>query len=220
MDRKWALAIGAIVVIVVLALVAVQCAGDDDEGGDQTTTSQETTTSLEVSTTSTTTEGTTTSTAEDGTTTTSAAEDEGAVLLAADGLTVDGADLAFGTGEADAVAAISEVLGAPSEEGDQEACPAGPATYAAWGDVGLSITIQEGDMVGWSARPTATLRTADDIGIGSSVADLRAAHPGTSFTTTSLGEEFDAEGLMGIATDSSDSGEVTDMWAGTTCIFR
>lgn len=219
MDRKWALAIGAVVLIVVLALVAVQCAGDDDED-DPATTTQETTTSLEETTTSTTAAATTTTAAEEETTTTTEAAGEAAVLLASDGLTVDDADLAFGASGPDAIAAVSDVLGAPSDEGDQADCPAGPATYAAWGDVGLSLTMQDDVFVGWSARPNATLRTADDIGIGSPVADLLAAHPGTTFTTTSLGEEFDADGLEGIVSDSSDSGEVTDMWAGTTCIFR
>jgi hypothetical protein len=219
MDRKWALAIGAIVLVIVLALVAAQCAGDDDDDEAGTTTSvADTTTSTEASTT-TSTEATTT-TAETTTSTTAAAEPE--LALTADGIEVSGggAGVSFGDPRVDAIAAMTAALGAPSEEDLQEDCPAGPADFAAWAPVGLSLTFQEGDVVGWSARPTSSLQTSEGIGIGSSVADLRAAYPGTTFTATSLGAEFDADGIMGVATDDTDAGEVTDMWAGTTCIFR
>jgi cytoskeletal protein RodZ len=214
MDRKWALAIGAIVLVVVLALLAVQCSDDEDD--DSTTTTEESTTTSEETTTSTSEDTTTTS--ED--TTTTAPDEDVAVVLVATGLQVDDADLDFEADADDAVAAIADVLGPPSEEGDQDECPAGPATFAAWDEVGLSLTFQEDVFVGWSARPTSTLQTSEGIGIGSTVGDLQAAYPGTTFTTTSLGEEFDADGIFGVATDSAASGEVTDMWAGITCIFR
>ena len=216
MDRKWAAVIGAVVLIVVLALLAVQCAGDDDDDEDATTTTSEAATSSTESTT-TTSEATTTT---ESTTTTSIEPVVDEVLLAAPGLVVGGDPLDFTASYADAVASVTAVLGAPSDEGDQPECPAGPATYAAWADVGLSLTFQDGAFVGWSARPTATLVTADGIGIGSTVGELRAAHPGTTFITTGLGEEFEADGLFGVATDSTDAGQITDMWAGTTCIFR
>jgi hypothetical protein len=146
------------------------------------------------------------------------------IVLAPGGLELAGGAggaerLAFGGPRAGALAAVSGVLGEPREQGAQEECPAGPlyqAQYAA----GLQVVFQDSAFVGWSAGEGSTFRTAAGVGPGSTVAQLKAAHPAATVEETSLGMEFAASDLYGIVTDSTATGQVQMMFAGTNCIFR
>lgn len=146
------------------------------------------------------------------------------VVLAADGLQITGGAggaerLAFGGPRGGALAGVSGVLGEPREQGAQAECPSGPlyqAQYAA----GLQLVFQDSAFVGWFADEGSAFRTAAGIGPGSTVAQLRAAHPAATVQATSLGMEFVADDLYGVVTDSTDTGRVQVMFAGVSCIFR
>ena len=145
------------------------------------------------------------------------------VTLASDGLGViaDGAPqrLAFGAARARVLAEVGAVLGQPAEQGMQEECPAGPLYQVRYA-CGLQLVFQDSAFVGWFAQPGSTLRTAREIGPGSTLGQLKAAYPATKVEETSLGHEFDAGGLWGIVTDTSDTGVVEVAFAGINCIFR
>jgi hypothetical protein len=142
----------------------------------------------------------------------------GGVVLAAQGLDVAGARLAFGGGREQVLAAVGAVLGAPQEEGTNEECPAGPLAHVQYADV--QLVFQDGSFVGWFAQEGSALRTAQGIGPGSTLGQLKAAYPAATVEETSLGSEFAADGLYGVVTNPSDEGKVQVMFAGTNCLFR
>lgn len=141
------------------------------------------------------------------------------VVLAADGVDVGAGRLAFGGGREQVLASVGAVLGAPQQQGTNEECPAGLLGFT-WYVGGLQLVFQDSAFVGWFAQEGSALRTAKGIGPGSTVGQLKAAYPATKLEETSLGHEFDAGGLYGIATDPSSSGKVQVIFAGTNCIFR
>jgi hypothetical protein len=145
------------------------------------------------------------------------------IALAADGLEViDGGApqrLPFGAARTRVLADVGGVLGQPAQQGMQEECPAGPLYQVGYAG-GLQLVFQDSAFVGWFAQSGSTLRTARDIGPGSTLGQLKAAYPATKVEETSLGHEFDAGDLWGIVTDTTDAGEVEVIFAGINCIFR
>ena len=158
------------------------------------------------------------------TTTTTASTAEPAFHVEPDGLLVHDDRFPFGTDGAAAVAAVGDAIGAADEQGDQPDCPAGPATFARFGDIGsgLLLTIQDGALVGWSIAAGSTLTTSDGIGIGSTKADVEAAYGAVEVVPDStLGIELFLEGgISALLTADEPDGAVTALWAGTNCIFR
>lgn len=140
------------------------------------------------------------------------------VVLAPDGLDVGGAKLAFGGGREQVLAAVGAALGTPQEQGTNEECPAGPLAHAQY--PGLQLVFQDGSFVGWFAGEGSALRTAQGVGPGSTLGQLKAAYPAATVAETSLGSEFAADDLYGIVTTPSDEGKVQVMFAGTNCLFR
>jgi hypothetical protein len=154
----------------------------------------------------------------------SAVPEQGAapVVLAPDGLTIGGATpkrLAFGGAKAGVLADVNAALGEPKEQGIQEECPAGPLYHALYAS-GLQVVFQDDEFVGWSAREGSSFRTAQGIGAGSTVAELKKAYPAATVEESSLGHEFAAGELYGVVTGPSDAATVEMMFAGTNCIFR
>ncbi len=107
----------------------------------------------------------------------------------------------FGEPRADVLARVSAVLGAPELEGP--GCElAGPAaTIIRWPQLTLELT--DGVLDGYSARPPSTLETEAGIGLGDSVADLRAAY-GPDVVIPGLPPEFD-ENTFAITSAASGS---------------
>ena len=140
------------------------------------------------------------------------------------GLEVSGTAIAFGTAEDDTVAAVAAVLGEPDDVGAQDECPAGPATFARFGelDASLLLTMQDGALVGWSIAEGSTLTSAAGIGIGSTKAELEAAYgPVEVIPDSSLGiEAFIEDGVSVLLSEDAPDGAITALWAGVTCIFR
>lgn len=149
-----------------------------------------------------------------------------AIVLAPDGLTVGAGGgagapkrLAFGAVQAGVLADVNAALGAPKEQGIQEECPAGPLYHALYAS-GLQVVFQDDEFVGWAAREGSSFRTAQGIGPGSTLGELKKAYPAATVQETSLGHEFAAGDLYGIVTGPSDSATLEMMFAGTNCIFR
>lgn len=146
------------------------------------------------------------------------------IVLAPEGLELAGGAggaerLAFGDPQARVLAAVGAVLEAPREQGVQEECPAGPLYHALYA-AELQVVFQDSAFVGWASRQGSAFRTAAGIGPGSTVGQLKAAYPAATVGETSLGMEFAADPLYGIVSDSTASGRVEMMFAGTNCIFR
>lgn len=158
------------------------------------------------------------------TTTTSAPSEEPVLHVEPDGLLVNEDRFAFGTEGPVAVDALRDVLRMEDEQGDQPECPAGPATFARFGDPdsGLLLTMQDGALAGWSIAEGSTLTTSAGIGIGSTKADVDAAYGSTEVVPDStLGIELFLENGLSVLLDAdAPDGAVTALWAGVNCIFR
>lgn len=129
--------------------------------------------------------------------------------------------LPFGMEMATVQEAITELRGNPDTVSPSPECPGDPFTIASWAD-GLMLNADGDTFVGWSVRPDTgsdQLTTLAGIGVGSSRQDLEAAYTVTVVEST-LGTEFTAGQLAGVLSDATPDGEITNLWAGTVCIFR
>ena len=108
-------------------------------------------------------------------------------------------------------------------------CGAGPLKMAVWKN-GLNLIFKEqksnglwqfaGWYIGKPSNNTKPLQTMAGIGIGSTREEMEAAYV-IKVNKTSLGNEFSTtSGLYGIFDGSNKNAKITDMWSGTTCIFR
>lgn len=155
-----------------------------------------------------------------------------AALLEGDGVTLTdpaggkGRKLTFGeTGadaEADAVAFVTGLNGGqPLRRGSNDECGAGAQTFAYLGDY-FELAFMEGKLAGWTVSEGAPrgFATASGVHVGSTLAELRAAHPDVTVTTDTLGPEFAAGEIYGFLSGTTDAATVTSMWAGVNCVFR
>lgn len=128
--------------------------------------------------------------------------------------------VAFGMPRADAVQMISAALGSPVEQADNQDCGAGSLGYAAFRD-GLSLYFDDGKFAGWDldGRENGKFTTANGIGIGTTRKELEAAGP-VEVGETTIGNEFTMGELSGLLSSAKPEGEVTNLWAGVTCIAR
>jgi hypothetical protein len=148
-----------------------------------------------------------------------------ALNLAPDGLSLvldSGAarHIAFGMPREPATRMVAAALGEPVEQGDNQECGAGALAFATFPG-GLGLYFQDGKFVGWDldARDGGRFATAAGVGIGTSRSQLESANAIT-VEDTSLGIEFRSGGMSGLLSARDPSGEVTNLWAGTTCIAR
>ena len=129
--------------------------------------------------------------------------------------------LRFGEADADTVrGALRATLGMP-EENDLPECGQGARTSL--GRDGFSVLLADDVLVGWTDQGDKgrALTTADGLGIGSTLKEIRAARADVEVTEGSLGPEFlDGAGFGGILDGTKGSSKATLVWAGETCFFR
>ena len=125
--------------------------------------------------------------------------------------------IAFGTPEAQVLAALQPLRGPPAERSTNEECGAGPLAFAEWPD-DLQLVFQEGRFVGWWVDDPG-LTTMSGVGVGSSLDQLKAAYAAEVGEST-LGPEFSAGGLGGLLSGRGPAARVTVLWAGVICAFR
>jgi hypothetical protein len=143
------------------------------------------------------------------------------VALASDGLGLGaGRRATFGMPRAVVTGMLAKMLGNPIEEGDDQQCGAGALSFASFRG-GLGLYFENDKFVGWDldGRDGAQFATASGLGIGATRKQLDAAGPVTIEDST-LGIEFSAGGLSGLLSSRDPEGEITNLWAGATCIAR
>ena len=108
-------------------------------------------------------------------------------------------------------------------------CGAGPLKMAVWNS-GLTLIFKEQksdglwQFVGWylgnPVNNTKPLQTMAGIGIGSTREEMETAYV-INVIKSSLGYEFSTtSGLYGIFDGPAKKAKITDIWSGTTCVFR
>jgi hypothetical protein len=150
-----------------------------------------------------------------------AAAAEAAVELASDGLVADPTRRAtFGMPRAAVTEMLAKTLGSPIEEGDDQECGAGPLSFASFRG-GLGLYFEAGKFVGWDldGQDGGRFATAAGLGIGATRKQLDSA-TGVTIQDTTLGIEFNVAGVSGLLSSRDPGGEVTNLWAGTTCLAR
>lgn len=128
--------------------------------------------------------------------------------------------LTFGLDQAMVRQVVTAARGAPTGQGTNPECGAGPLDFAQFaGD--LTLWFQGGAFAGWALGRggAADLRTAAGLGVGSTRAELESAYEARVEETT-LGQEFTAGDLSGILASSAPDARVEAMWAGVGCVFR
>lgn len=150
---------------------------------------------------------------------------EPAVNLAPDGLSLvlpTGATrhATFGMPRDGVTRMIAAALGGAIEEGDDQECGAGALSFASFRG-GLGLYFQDNKFVGWDldGRDGGNFATAAGVGIGSTRKQLESA-TAIKVADSTLGIEFSAGDLSGLLSSREPTGEVTNLWAGATCIAR
>ncbi|NJM96768.1 MAG: hypothetical protein HC800_05865 [Phormidesmis sp. RL_2_1] len=115
----------------------------------------------------------------------------------------------------------TNILGEPEKIVKNDECPAGPLTGIDWSN-GFSLQAAEDQFVGWSLRESEGSSgpvTVLGIGIGSTLSELQEAYDVEVFES-SLGTEFASDNLFGLLSSNEPDAVITNLWAGTICIFR
>lgn len=129
--------------------------------------------------------------------------------------------LEFGGADKDTtVNALTIALGEPT--GSEEGLECGPGVLDAVNWDGLSTYYLDGTFAGWYLEEPAPtqLTTADGIGLGTPLGNLRASYPDVEVDETTIGFEWTAGGLFGTLNEDSDTALVASIWSGANCIAR
>ncbi|MGH8972010.1 MAG: hypothetical protein ACRD0C_02265 [Acidimicrobiia bacterium] len=203
-------------VVAVLIVLGACSGGGDGEAGPETSTS-----------------GAASSSTTSATTATSVpAGGASAVPLKPDGI----GDLAFGAGEAETRAALTQAFGPPTfdETLPAEACPTGATRRLSWSDLAVLLGPGPGGgltMVGWTygtPDPPATpaLTTAEGIGVGATVAQLQSTFgdrvqvsedQAAGVVRFSVQASRYALPLAGVLSGPGDTATVRALYAGSYC---
>ena len=154
---------------------------------------------------------------------------DGAVLtLSVDGLSIANKQsgktrtIPFDTDITTSTAAVASALGEPIEKTQNSECGAGPMNFVTWSN-GLTMNATQNRFVGWTVRQdskSANLTTADGIGLGTTLADLKANYS-VETIEDSLGTEFyTSNNLFGLLSANEPNGVIIYLWSGIACNFR
>ncbi len=153
-------------------------------------------------------------------------EDGPRLLLTGTGLLADGSDeseIRFGVARSEVMAAVRRTLGQERGLETVEDCGgSGAAQQADWGP--LVLFFQEDRFVGWEQRDrseTPWIGTPGGVEVGSRRPDLEAALGGApTVEQSSLGTEFNREGISGLLASERADAQVDRLWAGNSCAMR
>ncbi len=134
--------------------------------------------------------------------------------------------LAFGTDRGAAETAIAAQLGVIDGRSSNEECGAGPIDFSNYGD--FTANFQDGEFVGWSLSggdKNAALTTMSGVGIGTKRSEMAKSVTFEMYDESTIGTEFhtggdEAGGFSGLLDSDTPDAKITDLWAGTNCIFR
>ena len=142
------------------------------------------------------------------------------VVLGAGRLTVGGNALVVTAPASQVDAYLERALGDPDESETRD-CDPGRLQSITW--PGLVVYVGDTGFAGWYADDD-TFSTDKGLTVGSTEAELRAAHPDVTITESTLGTEAfvpddaddDEVGLSALLED----GRISDLWSGATCVSR
>ena len=129
--------------------------------------------------------------------------------------------LAFGTDRNRTETALAAQLGKSDDRSSNEECGAGRMEFSDFGN--FTANFQEDRFVGWSLRggdEPGTLTTMSGIGIGTTRSEMAKSVAFEIYEDSTIGTEFNAAGLSGLLESEASDAKITDLWAGTNCIFR
>jgi hypothetical protein len=134
--------------------------------------------------------------------------------------------LDFGSPRAQVIQTLTALEGETATGSVSPDCGEGLQESLEW-RTGLITWFQSDEFVGWSlnerngSRPALLHRvtTMGGVGLGSTRAEMEEVYV-TTIEDTSLGVEFSTGGFHGILESRRMDAEVTNLWAGMTCIFR
>ncbi|MDF0596464.1 hypothetical protein [Psychromarinibacter halotolerans] len=137
----------------------------------------------------------------------------------ANGLAIAGNPLRidFGRAQDGVLTAVTRVLGAPPANSmTNPECGAGPLQIVQYDRI--TLLFQTGNFVGWT---TDDPRVAAANGLSAGVTRAQLENGGYGpFQPTTLGVEFEADGIYGLLPDNDAATPIDTLWAGTTCFFR
>lgn len=134
--------------------------------------------------------------------------------------------LAFGTDREATETAVAAQLGAADDRASNGECGAGPMDFSKYDD--FSVNFQDGQFVGWFLRHgdhSAALTTMSGVGIGTKRNEMAKSLTLDVNKDSSIGTEFHtggkgSGGFSGLLESDAPDARITDLWAGTNCIFR
>lgn len=148
------------------------------------------------------------------------------VELASGGLTTGSVGLHhsttidFGTPRAQVLALLRPALGAPTAGGRNADCPSGPVDFVSYGPVDLHF--EDGKFSGWvideAGKPD--LQSYHGLSFGDRRSDFDGDVEINVMADSSLGTELSVNGIGVLMSGPGGSGQVTNLFAGTTCFAR
>jgi hypothetical protein len=234
--KKWLPWIGGAAVLLIIIAVFFLTRSEGDDAASSTTVATASTTLTSVVDTTTTVADTTTTTVPDTTTTTVVPD---TVLFTNEGIFAGETWIHFGFDDEDTIAAVSAVLGAPTNDSGWVAepiCPPPEVRTVRWSDLWLLFTKADTDF--WSggvphfftyqySGSTPELFTTEGIGLGSTLNDLDEAYGGPDLVISESpfgpGEGFWTykaagwTGMWGFATGQTPADTVTSINGGRGC---
>jgi hypothetical protein len=129
--------------------------------------------------------------------------------------------LAFGTERGVTESALATQLAPPDGRSSNEECGAGPLDFTSFGD--FTANFQDDRFVGWFLRGGDTesaLTTMSGVGIGTTRDEMAKSLSIEMDEDSTIGSEFHTAGFSGLLESDAPQAKVTDLWAGTNCIFR
>ena len=127
----------------------------------------------------------------------------------------------FGSPSESAILAVSDAFGPPDSGAVSTQCL---TDSVGWGSFSLSIDSASDTIVGWTVRRSRSegpvVATAEGLGIGSTVAEVRAIDPGLIIEEITFGWDSIDGPISWLTSGPTDTDTVQAMWAGETCVFR